>query len=371
MSIVPFQCRLPNRSLLRISGVDAHEYLQGLFTNDLRQLQPAGSMWGCFLHFNGRVLCDARLYQSRRTYQGQASILVDVHRRVAAELTDMLLEMKMRKKVQIQDVSTELAVLTSLHSATAKAAGTPTIMEEAQSEDFVDPFNFALFSSSPTPQGVAKSSCTSTATAAASVVPSTPPWSLHRRIVPHVWSPSSTLSVDGVSAYESLLFSRGIGEGPNVFQPSKTLPFEANADFLDGVSFHKGCYVGQELTHRTHVMLITRKRTVPLRFGPAVETPSQWPNDDAAAADEAKAGSSESSGRPVIGDGLFSKNGDRIGEITGVCRQYGIGLLRLRFVEKATQEVPGMQLKSGEPVSTKLPDWWPAKEVRKILKNNL
>jgi folate-binding protein YgfZ len=41
------------------------------------------------------------------------------------------------------------------------------------------------------------------------------------------------------------------------------LPLECNLDGLNGVSYVKGCYIGQELTSRTHFRGVVRKRVVP------------------------------------------------------------------------------------------------------------
>lgn len=47
--------------------------------------------------------------------------------------------------------------------------------------------------------------------------------------------------------------------------PSGTsYPLESNADLLNAVSFSKGCYLGQELTARTHHTGVTRKRLIPV-----------------------------------------------------------------------------------------------------------
>ncbi|TPP44977.1 hypothetical protein CGC20_12275 [Leishmania donovani] len=334
--LVPFVCRLPSRRILRVRGTDAHEFLQGIFTNDLRELHPAGSMYGCFLYFTGRVLCDAHLYQCKQVHEGQASILVDVHERSAAGLFDHLTEMKMRKKVHIDDVGKELVVLATLEE---------TFADAQRSSD-------------------SASGCDARASSVTPLSPETleerhTDWFLRRCVVPATWAPPFS----SPDPYTTLLYSRGIGEGPDVFKHNKSLPFEGNLDFLKGVSFHKGCYVGQELTHRTHVMLVTRKRTVPLHFGPA----SVDPPAAGAITDEGTVTKT----RPVeVGEPLYSAAKEKIGEVTGVCGQVGIGLFRLRYVDKATRTVPGLQLKDGTPVQSHLPDWWPRKEVKKLLKNN-
>ena len=53
----------------------------------------------------------------------------------------------------------------------------------------------------------------------------------------------------------------------------QALPLEANLDCLNGVSFRKGCYLGQELTARTHFQGLIRKRLVPVYLRPHAESP--------------------------------------------------------------------------------------------------
>ena len=58
----------------------------------------------------------------------------------------------------------------------------------------------------------------------------------------------------------------GIVEGVAQLGLGKVTPLEYNLDYLHGVSFHKGCYIGQELTARTHHTGVIRKRILPLQF---------------------------------------------------------------------------------------------------------
>ncbi len=44
----------------------------------------------------------------------------------------------------------------------------------------------------------------------------------------------------------------GVAEGAQEIPTGKALPLEYNLDYLRGVNFHKGCYLGQELTARQH-----------------------------------------------------------------------------------------------------------------------
>lgn len=46
------------------------------------------------------------------------------------------------------------------------------------------------------------------------------------------------------------------------------MPLEYNLDGLGGISFDKGCYVGQELVARTHWSGTIRKRLMPFALRP-------------------------------------------------------------------------------------------------------
>ncbi|CAD2219772.1 Aminomethyltransferase folate-binding domain containing protein, putative [Angomonas deanei] len=331
---VNFTCRLASRSLLRVRGVDTHAFLQGLYTNDVGQLTPGGSQWGCFLFFTGKVICEAHLYQCRQEHDGQIAVLVDVHNDAREPLFEHLTEMKMRKKVSIEDVSQHLTVVASVHNTTADILHNERVRDIRMAEHFQDSRSFALLKGAnglPTPADT----------------PGPRHCQLFKTVVPVEWCPSS-YQLDHGEGYDRLLYTNGIGEGPQVFKYNKTLPFEGNIDLLKGVSFHKGCYVGQELTHRTHVMLVTRKRTVPLTFGGS--TP------------------------PEVGDSVVIDGKDKVGEVTAVSGDVGLGVLRLRYVDKTTRTIPNLSVKSKAevdiPARMEIPEWWPKSTVKKLLKNN-
>ena len=61
-------------------------------------------------------------------------------------------------------------------------------------------------------------------------------------------------------------YLHGVPEGPAEIIPEQALPQESNVDYMLGVDFRKGCYVGQELTIRTHHTGVVRKRILPVRL---------------------------------------------------------------------------------------------------------
>lgn len=59
-------------------------------------------------------------------------------------------------------------------------------------------------------------------------------------------------------------YLRGVAEGQKELVFEQALVQESNVDFMGGVNYRKGCYVGQELTIRTHHTGVVRKRILPV-----------------------------------------------------------------------------------------------------------
>ena len=56
----------------------------------------------------------------------------------------------------------------------------------------------------------------------------------------------------------------GVPQGPVDLVPERALMLEAGLDRLGAVDFEKGCYVGQEVTARTHYRGLVKRRLAPL-----------------------------------------------------------------------------------------------------------
>ena len=74
--------------------------------------------------------------------------------------------------------------------------------------------------------------------------------------------------VEGVS-YDVRRMMMGVAEGQGEIVKESALPQESNIDYMGGIDFRKGCYVGQELTIRTHHTGVVRKRILPVQIYPA------------------------------------------------------------------------------------------------------
>jgi folate-binding protein YgfZ len=70
-----------------------------------------------------------------------------------------------------------------------------------------------------------------------------------------------------------------VPEGSVDLTPERALMLEAGLDRLGAVDFEKGCYVGQEVTARTHYRGLVKRRLVPLTIAgdpPAIDSDIMW-----------------------------------------------------------------------------------------------
>jgi folate-binding protein YgfZ len=195
---------LEDRAVIAIGGADARDFLQGLLTNDLGQLGPGRPLYAGLLSPQGKALFDLILHHDDDT------ILVDIAATRAEALAKRLSLYKLRKAVTIAPSS--LAVHAAWGDA---AAGQPA-----------DP-RFA-------PLGAR-------------------------------WvAPASAEA--GAAAYDAHRLAIGVPGSADIGE-DQLLWLETGADLLNGVSFTKGCYVGQENTARMHHRDKVRRRLVPVEFG--------------------------------------------------------------------------------------------------------
>jgi len=115
--------------------------------------------------------------------------------------------------------------------------------------------------------------------------------------------------------------------------PGAVFPLEANGDYMNGISFHKGCYVGQELTARTHHTGVVRKRLMPLKF-----------DGDASSI--------------RINTKILDERGNPVGKFRRGINKYGIGLLYVELAMAAKSLL--LQPDGGQaiPCQTEKPSWW-------------
>ncbi|MBW7836300.1 MAG: folate-binding protein YgfZ [Sphingomonadales bacterium] len=204
MTSTPPHTRLPSRGVIEIAGDDRRSFLQGLVTNDVMALTPGNTTYAALLTPQGKYLFDFLVVDDGER------LLLDVEAARRDDLIRRLMLYKLRAKVTITDRTAELAV-----------AITPDGREDPRH-----------------------------------------PLLGRRAILPYV--EAEKLPADE-SAYQAQRLRLGIPEGSGDFIVDKLLILEGNLDYLNGVSFKKGCYVGQELTARMKHRGKVRKRLLPVQ----------------------------------------------------------------------------------------------------------
>lgn len=194
---------LRDRALLRLSGEDVRGFLQGLVTNDLAALAPERPLWSGLLTPQGKALFDFLLWAD-----GADDVLIDCEAEAAPDLGKRFAIYRLRRRIAI-----EPAQALSVHWSASGDQGAP------------DPRLAEL----------------------------------GRR-----WIASAS---DGDADGDWLRHRLGLGvtEGRAELGSDKILWLECNAAELNGVSFTKGCYVGQENTARMNYRSKVNRRLVVVR----------------------------------------------------------------------------------------------------------
>lgn len=107
------------------------------------------------------------------------------------------------------------------------------------------------------------------------------------------------------------------------------------------VSFLKGCYIGQELTARTHHTGVIRKRIMPFTFN-----------------------SPESIIKLEHGTAIKTPSGKTSGKLCIIYGQYGLAVMRMAMVAKDKQYIQDNEGNDIE-VSPYVPQWWPKENESK------
>jgi tRNA-modifying protein YgfZ len=221
--------KLPDRGVVQVTGVDAAKLLQGLVTNDVATLETkpddiafeAASAHAGLLSPQGKILFD---FFCVRTLDG---FVLDVARDKAAELAKRLTMYKLRADAQIAVVSDDYEVLVlwgPQACSSGPAKGTVAFLDPRAPE-----LGFRILAEA--------------------------------RFATDIASATNGFKVE-TDAYHAHRIALGIPEGGKDYDFGDAYPHEADFDLFHGVSFTKGCYVGQEVVARMQNKTVVRKRIV-------------------------------------------------------------------------------------------------------------
>jgi folate-binding protein YgfZ len=202
---------LPSRTVIAVGGDDRINFLQGLVSNDVTKLAPGGAVWAALLTAQGKFLHEFFIIADGDR------LLLDCE---AARKDDLLRRLKMfklRSKVELADLSGELALFARLGDAPAG---------EGAGIAFADP--------------------------------------RHPGIGSRLLLPAGTPATADFADWDRARIALGLPDGSRDLVVEKSILLENGFDELHGVAWDKGCYVGQELTARTKYRGLVKKRLVPV-----------------------------------------------------------------------------------------------------------
>ncbi|MEO5336809.1 MAG: folate-binding protein [Magnetospirillum sp. WYHS-4] len=285
---------LEERGVIDVTGEDRVAFLQGLVSNDVARAGPGRALWSAFLTPQGKYLYDFFLAER------EGAFLLDCEggERLAGFLKRLSMY-KLRSKVELADRSAGTAVLALWGDEAPAVLGLPAergiAAPCAGGVVFVDPrlpeAGLRLLAPRPAAIEFAESAGFSAASFA--------DWDAHR-------------------------LALGLPDGSRDLPVERALLLENGFDELDGVSFSKGCYMGQELTARTKHRGLIRKRLMPV----AIDGPTPAP------------------GTPILRDG------EDAGEMRTARYNFGLALIRLEGMEGTNAMTCG-----GARLTPRRPGW--------------
>ncbi|XP_068951952.1 putative transferase CAF17, mitochondrial isoform X2 [Petaurus breviceps papuanus] len=306
---------LRDRDALRVHGPDAEPFLLGLLTNELPRPGPGGGAaspesaparahYAHFLNVQGRTLYDVILYRLHESKEEEPHFLVEFDSSVSDAFHNHLKLYKIRRKVTISPCP-DLSLWAVLPQTAAEGLAMPSLEKGGKPVVLT-----------PDPRAACMG------------------WRLIIRKEDMAQDVIPTTQVRSTKDYHKHRYQKGIPEGIKDLPPGVALPLESNLTFMNGVSFTKGCYIGQELTARTQHMGVIRKRLFPVRFS-----------------------------EPIIAEGIsagatvLTESGKHAGKYRAGEDNVGIALLRSEKIKVPLY----IKTSQGHQVNIipSVPDWWP------------
>lgn len=316
---------LTERSLLRLSGHDVSDFLQGLITNDIKHLQNSpGSMYTMLLNSKGRVLYDTIVYRisEENTY------LMECDNLAVEPILKHFKIYRVRRKIDMH-LSDNLKVYALFDTNSINLVSQTDDQKFSELVTPCDKLNSTESSNfSKTHKDVQIFNDPRVSYLGSRLI-------ADKRVnVKEQISDIYPISESKAGEYRWFRYKLGVGEGVSDLPPGNCFPLECNCDYMHGVSFHKGCYIGQELTARTYHTGVVRKRFMPLYF---TKIPTNIPVDNA-----------------------IVHEGNRLGKLRGIEKDVGLGLLRISQALEFNEITVG----NGSAKVVK-PSWWPIELPKK------
>ena len=221
---------LPHRALVLVQGADRFSFLQGMISNDVRHLESGEAMWAAFLTAQGKFLHEffAVPYND--------GILLECERDRRADLITRLSRYRLRAKVTLAPDDT-------LVVGVAWGEDAAGLLKTTEALGAVTALGAGVLYTDPRVTGAGV-----------------------RFALPadHVGTYLEKLGLQASADYDAHRIALGLPDGSRDLEVEKALLLENGFAELHGVDFDKGCYIGQELTARTHYRALIKKRLMPV-----------------------------------------------------------------------------------------------------------
>jgi len=223
---------LENRGLIKVDGIDARDFLQGLVSQDINQVTPSQAVYSALLSPQGKFLFDFFCFEL------DGALVLDCEADRRSDLFKRLSMFKLRSKVELSDITDDYqvsAVLIGSNAFGLKGADRGVAKPMGSGIAYTDPRLRAMGCRVALKKGDKALTF-------------------------------SGLTTDDFAEYERRRLTLGIADGSRDMSVDKALLLENGFEELNGVCFTKGCFMGQELTARTRYRGLVKKRLLPVRI---------------------------------------------------------------------------------------------------------
>ncbi len=212
----PHLARLTDRGVVSVTGDGARAFLDNLITNDMDLLDRQDALHAGLLTPQGKILFAFFVVPVADGY------LLETGRAQVADLVKRLTLYRLRAKVTLNDLSDSRTVI-------ATWGGPPPQVP------------LATIYADPRAPGLG-----------------------HRLMMAPELAAKLSAEDAGAAAYDRHRIALGVPEAGRDYVLADAFPHEACFDRMAGVSFTKGCFVGQEVVARMQHKTVVRKRVVPI-----------------------------------------------------------------------------------------------------------
>lgn len=259
---------LNKKSLISITGKDAKSYLQGLTTNNINKLtQDSNYLNTVFLNNKGKTLFDCNVILVNKVDDPNSNILsneeilLEIDSDKESELISHLKAFKIRKKVNVNLVRDKEIYTYLSNSIFANNSNTSNKINDDdninESIKFLSDKGISYYEKRTDPLYL-KRFIINKASYNDNIKSNS--IKLINNDSEYIESKKDNILNDLEEYHDIFLQSNGIYSSQYY---SNNFPYLCNYDLFNSIDYKKGCYLGQELTQRTHFTGVIRRRMFP------------------------------------------------------------------------------------------------------------